>query len=54
MVALFVSGCGITGAGIDPGCEWAKPIFTSRDDVLTDGTARAILDHNETWQRVCD
>ena len=50
---LCVSGCGLVGNGTNAGCEWAKPIFTSKDDVLTDGTARAILTHNETWQAVC-
>ena len=49
---LCVSGC-VSGSGINSGCEWAKPIFTSKDDVLTDGTARAILNHNETWLTVC-
>lgn len=36
----------------DP-CGWAVPIRPSRADVLTDGTARQILTHNETGARVC-
>jgi hypothetical protein len=35
------------------GCEWAKPIYVSRSDVLTDGTARQILAHDETYQEIC-
>jgi len=37
----------------DKGCSWAKPIYVSRDDVLTDGTARQIKDHDETGARIC-
>ena len=53
MALLCVSGCGVIGSETRAGCEWAKPIFTSKDDVLTDGTAADILNHNETWQAVC-
>ena len=53
VLMLFISGCGISGSGINSGCEWTGPIFVSKDDVLTDGTARAILVHNETWLAVC-
>jgi hypothetical protein len=35
------------------GCEWAKPIYISHDDVLTDGTAKQILTHDETGKRIC-
>lgn len=45
-------GCATSGAVIS--CPaWVKPIFVSKQDVLTDGTAKAILQHNETWQAVC-
>lgn len=39
---------------IDNGCNWAKPIYVSPDDVLTDGTSRQIKDHDETGARICD
>lgn len=37
----------------DNGCSWAKPIYVSPDDVLTDPTAKAIRDHDETGKRIC-
>ena len=52
VLMLFMGGC-VSGSGINSGCEWSAPIFVSKDDVLTDGTARAILVHNETWLAVC-
>lgn len=53
LIALLAS-CK-TGQEIKPsnGCEWVKPIFPSRDDQLTDGTARQILDHDETGKQIC-
>lgn len=38
---------------VDAGCDWTRPIFVSQFDVLTDGTARQVLAHNETWARRC-
>jgi len=37
----------------DNGCSWAKPIYVSKMDVLTDGTARQIKDHDEAGARIC-
>ena len=54
LAALLLTGCGTNGVVIDTSCDWVRPILISRDDVLTDGTARQILEHNETWQAVCD
>ena len=34
-------------------CAVSKPIMVSRSDVLTDGTARQILAHNEYGAKVC-
>jgi hypothetical protein len=31
-----------------------KPIYISKDDVLTDDTARQILILDEQWERVCE
>lgn len=50
---LCISGCATNGSVIDTACAWVRPIMVSRDDVLTDETARSILIHNETWERVC-
>ncbi len=51
-MALLLTACGATGRGTEY-CAVARPIYTSRADVLTDPTARQILGHNETWARVC-
>lgn len=55
LLALMLSAtsCASGGPGTRPGCEWAKPIFVSRSDVLTDRTAAEILEHNKTWVRIC-
>lgn len=37
---------------IDVSCEWVL-IYISRNDVLTDGMARQILNHNETVEKNC-
>lgn len=48
----LLAGCSIGGAGTDICGPW-RPVYVSRADVLTDGTARAILVHNETGARLC-
>jgi hypothetical protein len=50
-MALSLSGCATNGAGIS--CAALAPIYVSKADVLTDGTARAILVHNESWEANC-
>lgn len=50
--ALLLTGCVSNGPGTD-GCEWSRPIYISRADVLTEGTAQQILEHNETGARIC-
>jgi hypothetical protein len=48
----LLGGCAGIGAGIDPCGPW-RPILVSRDDALTDATARAVLAHNLTRRRLC-
>ncbi|VVD75018.1 hypothetical protein PFI31113_00796 [Pandoraea fibrosis] len=43
----------ITTRTIDTGCQWTKAIYISKTDVLTDGTAEQIREHNETGARIC-
>lgn len=50
---LLSSACTPSGPATDGACSWVKPIYVSKSDQLTDGTARQILAHNETWERVC-
>lgn len=38
---------------IDTACDWVRPIYVHKSDVLTAGSARQILAHNETWESVC-
>ena len=56
-LALLLTSCASTGVATKPtpsnGCEWARPIYVSSADVLSDATARAILAHDETWKAVC-
>lgn len=54
---LCLSGCGNGGDArvTDTGCEWVNPIYVSDHDidVMSAPTQRAILGHNETWERNC-
>lgn len=38
---------------VDTGCDWTKPIYVSKTDVLADSTAREILAHNEAGAKNC-
>lgn len=55
MMMLFATGCatGTATRYVDTSCAWVEPIRPSKYDVLTDGTARQILNHNESWRAVC-
>lgn len=48
---ILLTSCESAGSGTS--CAWMRPIYISKDDVLTEGTARAILGHNEAWAAVC-
>lgn len=70
MIPLLLSACATTGQEIDKptvreiikesvkvvdtACKWVSPIYISKADTLTAGTARQILTHNETWKANCD
>lgn len=53
LMASLLSGCGTTGPETDLGCTWARPIYVSRVDSLTKGTADQILAHNEAGAKRC-
>lgn len=56
IACLLLTACAGTGPAtevIDAGCYWTAPIYVSRDDVLTDETAKQVLAHNETWAARC-
>jgi hypothetical protein len=54
LIPLFASACGNLPATIDTACSWVRVITISKDDVLTDDTARQILIHDEQVERVCN
>lgn len=47
-----VSAC-VGGNVADSYCALANPIFVGREDVLSDETVHQILNHNETWEKIC-
>ncbi|MBB3267572.1 hypothetical protein FHW79_005233 [Azospirillum sp. OGB3] len=51
-LAVLLSGCATAGPATD-GCTAWRPIYISRADALTDGTAEQILVHNLTGARLC-
>jgi len=56
LTAPLLTGCLATGPEtrvIDTACSWTRPIYISKADVLSDGTARQIVAHNETGKRRC-
>lgn len=52
-VLMILSACGTSGPVPDAGCLIFGPIYFHPDDRLTERTTRAIIRHNETWERVC-
>lgn len=52
LMAVLAAGCATSGPATN-GCEWAKPIYVSQDDALTDGTAKQILQHDLTGKAIC-
>lgn len=64
LLATLAGCCTTSGAGTEPrveyktkivdtGCDWTKPIYVSKADVLSDQTAAEILAHNRTGAKVC-
>lgn len=47
LIISLVFLCGCTSIKTD---AWCEPIFISKDDILTEGTAKDIATHNETWE----
>ncbi|VVE77371.1 hypothetical protein [Pandoraea sputorum] len=62
---VTLAGCCTTSGGeaeprveyktkvVDTACDWTKPIYVSKADVLTDQTAADILAHNRAGAKVC-
>jgi hypothetical protein len=39
---------------VDTACDWVKPIYLDKADVLTDATAKAILAHDQAGAKECN
>ncbi|KAA0571125.1 hypothetical protein FZ029_28135 [Azospirillum sp. Sh1] len=52
-LALLLTGCAGIGPATEGGCTAFRPIYTSKADVLTDGTAEQVLAHNLAGARIC-
>lgn len=50
---ILLAGCATAGPATDSFCAVAKPILISKADVLTEGTARQVLEHNEYGAAKC-
>lgn len=50
--AILLASCS-AGPATDGFCAEAKPVLVSKADVLTDGTTRQILTHNEYGAARC-
>jgi hypothetical protein len=53
LMATLLNACAINGRVTDSFCAVGRPIYISKQDALTDGTARQILDHNEVGKTLC-
>lgn len=55
VLGLILSGCSTNTTAIDPRliCDSWKPIYPSRRDVLTDGTAEQIAGNNAANESIC-
>lgn len=38
---------------VDTSCQWGRPIYVDKADVLTDATAKQILSHNLSGAKKC-
>jgi hypothetical protein len=52
---LALTGCATSERVqmVDTSCDWVKPIYVSKKDVLTDKTASDILVHDKKWKTFC-
>lgn len=56
VLLILLVGCGTSGPATDTqalACTGWRPIFVSRQDNLTENTARQILAHNLTGKERC-
>ena len=52
--ALLLSACSASTPEIKSDyCLYYEIVTVSHQDVITDGTAKPILDNNDTWKALC-
>lgn len=51
LLAALLSGCAAGAA--DSFCRLALPVYISAEDILSDATARQVLQHNEVYKELC-
>lgn len=67
LALILVSGCASTACPpppvpevvtktriVDTSCDWVKPIYLDKSDVLSDATAKAILAHDQAGAKACN
>lgn len=52
-MAMLLTSCAKIGRANNSYCQIAKPIYIAPEDVLTDTTAREVLEHNRTGKKIC-
>ncbi|HEX6992233.1 MAG TPA: hypothetical protein VF151_10110 [Gemmatimonadales bacterium] len=50
---LLLAACAPIGCAKPDPCAVMRAIYVSPDDVLTDGTAKQILAHDQRWAALC-
>ncbi|MBP2233141.1 hypothetical protein J2847_006476 [Azospirillum agricola] len=53
LALVLLTGCATAGPGTEGACAAFRPVYISRADALTDGTAEQLLAHNATGARLC-
>lgn len=54
ILSFAVTGCATKTVPMQPDfCATAKPIYIGKVDVISDATAREILEHNVTGRNLC-
>lgn len=49
---MTLTACSTSGTR-SSGCDWVKPLYVDKADLLSQDTKRAILLHNQNWSDIC-
>ncbi len=53
LALVLLTGCASNGVGTEGACAAFRPVYVSRADALTEGTAEQLLAHNRTGATLC-